>query len=145
MAKLPDSEVSELIKIADAEVKEIIRKGRWYSLGIPVKTKIYYNLKEQLEAIEKLCNSENEKALEYIKSLFYSEDIPGYEDYSLRPERYPNIKGELNKALSHGISTNYLRELYDRVPSPFIDNREVCISYKIKSARSKLENSLSNK
>lgn len=125
MAKLSDSEVNELIIIADAKIKEW--KGSWYTLFIPIPKR--YNLEEQLEAIEKLGNSENERALAYISSLLKISS--SYDEYlAISHYCHINLKGNLKRKLDRSINSI----------SRFGYNET---TQKIKSAISKLEESLS--
>jgi len=62
---LTDPEVRELIRIADGGVKE--RRAHWYTLWISINH--YYELFEQLRAIETLGNSRNRLALDYVRRL----------------------------------------------------------------------------
>jgi hypothetical protein len=100
---LSDEQVGELIRAADAGIKE--RKRHWYTLGIKIAHR--YGLHEQLEAIRSLGKSSNPRALEYLRRLneFREEivqpgDAPVDDQYRNYGERtYPNARGELRWAL----------------------------------------------
>jgi len=83
---LSNKEVGKLIKIANGRY--------WY---------IHYSLEEQLGAIEKLGQSRNQKALNYLRRLNETKFEPSNpmevmdESFS---RRYPHIKGELYSALT---------------------------------------------
>ena len=107
--KLSDEETSELIRIANAGVKDW--RIHWFILGLPIPH--HYRLEEQLDAITKLGESQNPRALEYLSRLIFEvRTTEGY--YVDEPESYtgghwtsgetyvgfPNARGELKRVLS---------------------------------------------
>src|SRR3989344_4041777 len=130
MTKLADLEVEKLIKIADANIKEW--KRNWYTLFIPIPRR--YNLEEQLEAIERLGNSESEKALEYLSNL----SEKSYYKYT-RYYSHINLKGELRSRMNesyNSIDFNF-RPVYLIFEDEYFKMKEI-----IESAKSNLEKAL---
>lgn len=114
---LSDQEVQELIRIADSGVKE--RRGHWYTLGIPINH--HYELREQLDAIEKLGLSQNQLALGYLRELNKKSESERYDGSACYTYTfYPNAKGELAENLrGEQCQFDGYGDIY-KSPSPYV-------------------------
>ena len=96
--KLTDEEVEALLRIADNQMKGYRR--HWYTLGIA--TPHYPSLYEQLDAISRLGESGNPRALEYLTELNETEGElcnPADRMDGRVHEWHPHAKGALYDAL----------------------------------------------
>ncbi len=105
---LSPEQVSDLIRIADARIKEW--RGSWYTFGIPVPRR--FTLEEQLEAVQHLGTSRTAAAFEYLSRLL----DPVHERVSMDPAQgggdyggteYPNARGKLRRRLSSSWVATY--------------------------------------
>ncbi len=139
---LSDQEVQELIRIADSGVKEW--RGHWYTLGIPIP--YYFDLNEQLYAINKLGKSGNSKALEFLTKIYSSEEWrvegdPSQSDADYGGTRYPNAQGELASKLSSTWANPEAR-FADGSSGPFQHEPDNQVHLILQNAISQLEMSL---